>query len=145
MNSSSIRFRDTVSTLLAALQSGMLSHGSEGDCAITCILGGERAWLDVINPTNGQIDHWTKYNAPRKFAKGLQLITDSSYSIEELIQLEALFEGRVKDERGNLISTLDDENDPGATIGLSALLTGLEAMDAPHQAALAPVKEVGIS
>lgn len=123
------RYYQSVSILLAAYQSGTLRHNEDGGCAVTHLLGGKSDWMDVINPTTGRIDHWKKYNHPRQFAKGLQLISDSPYSVEEIIAIEALFEGRVQALAANKMSTLDAVNDPEASIGLSAVLEGLEAME----------------
>ncbi|MEM7370682.1 MAG: hypothetical protein AAF587_18865 [Bacteroidota bacterium] len=129
MKTLSTRYQSSVSTLLAAYQTGTLGHGGEGNCAITHLLDGQRDWMDVINPASGHIDHWNKYNHPRQFAKGLQLINNSPFSVQEIIKLEALFEGRVKDPQGHLISTLDEDNDPDATLGLGAVITGLEEIE----------------
>ncbi|MEO1450296.1 MAG: hypothetical protein AAFV07_12260, partial [Bacteroidota bacterium] len=61
---------------------------------------------------------------PRKFAKGLRQIQATSFTVEEVIALEACFEGRsissfTEDIR---VSSLDDSNDPDGAIGLNAVL-----------------------
>lgn len=143
MKTYSTRYQTSVSVLLTAHQNGTLGHGGEGSCAITHLLQGKNDWIDVINPSRGHIDHWNKYNHPRQFAKGLQTIDDSPFSVEEIIKLEALFEGRIKNNQGHFISTFDNDNDPEGNLGLHAVITGLEEMDTLSKHVIAvPIKEV---
>ena len=114
--------------LMHAFLNGKIGHGGNSPCAVTHILGGKRDWIDVIQPSRGTIDHKLKLSDPTRFAKGLQLINESAYTIEEIIYLEAQFCGREKDSSGRLMSTWDETNDPDGAIGLEAVLEGLQQL-----------------
>ena len=131
MSSFSPRYQKAVSTLLNAFQSGQLGHDHQDSSAITHLVGGSNEWLDVINPAQGTIDHNQKLLDPRQFAKSLEVITAANFSVEEIIQLEARFEGRNHSPSGQWLSTLDDDNDPEGNLGLSAVLQRLEEMESP--------------
>lgn len=89
------------------------------------------SWMNVIHPRTGTIDHQFKITNPKDFAKGLNIINKSGFSIEEIIRLEAGFSGRQADEKGALISTFDDANDPDCNLGMNGVLSVLSELNPP--------------
>jgi hypothetical protein len=123
------RYKKAVTALLNAYQSGQLGHDHQGGSAITHLLGGNHDWLTVINPAQGSIDHEQQQSDPHQFAKSMEAIIAADFSVEEIIQLEARFEGRNYSPSGQWLSTLDDDNDPEGNLGLSAVMQWLEAIE----------------
>ncbi|MDX2246401.1 MAG: hypothetical protein SF052_06485 [Bacteroidia bacterium] len=129
-----------VAKLLQVFSSGGLGHQSPGNCALTHLLGGE-AWLDVIHPVKGTLDHSMKLSDPRRFAYGLKEIRESGFTIAQIIGIESAFSGRVKIYDQTYVSTLDDDTDPGGFEGLSRVL---QLFDDPHFHHTPSLKEISI-
>lgn len=111
--------------LLTAYRQGLLGHGSRGTCATAYLLGGPAYWLETIDPLKGTIDHRVKLKAPRTFARGLRQIEAGGFTVQEVILLEAWYAGRIQDERGLWLATLDEDTDPDGGLGLQCVLAGL--------------------
>lgn len=130
------------SLLIQAFANATLGH-SRYNCAVSVLLGGTD-WMEAIEPRTGTIDHRNKTSHPRRFAKGLRQIESASFSVDEIIALEACFEGRSRhlaSEGSIRVSTLDDSNDPDGAIGLNAVLQYLhqQSIESPATRVLATV------
>lgn len=124
-------YKDTITLLMIAYAQGRISHNGNS-CAVTHILGGDMAWLNVVHPRTGTIDHQFKLTNPKEFAKGLAVISESGFTVEQIIRLEAGFSGRQIDESGARISTFDDGNDPDCNLGMNGILSILSELNPPR-------------
>lgn len=125
-------YKDTITLLIIAYAQGRISHTGHTGCAVTHILGGDIAWMNVVHPRMGTIDHQFKITNPKEFAKGLSVIRDSGFTIEEIIRLEASFSGRQTDKNGARISSYDDVNDPDCNLGMNGVLSVLSELNPPR-------------
>lgn len=125
------RYKDAVTRLIIAYAQGKVSHNGKGACAVTHILGGSMAWMNVIHPRTASIDHQFKITNPKEFARGLEIISNSGFSVEEVIKLEAGFSGRQSDDLGAFMSTFDDSNDPDCNLGMNGVLAVLSSLNPP--------------
>lgn len=124
--------------LIEAFSTADLGH-SRGRCAVSVLLGGED-WMEAIEPRKGTIDHQNKLAHPRRFAAGLRQIQAAGFSVEEIIDLEARFEGRaysMTSAANYMVSSFDDSNDPDGAMGLNAVIQYLTLSDVQSPAPLA--------
>lgn len=122
-------YRQARERLVSAYLNGHLGHGNLGPCAVTVLLGGGTDWLLTIDPLKGTIDHRSKLQAPRAFARGLRQIERAGFQVQEVLHLEAWYAGRLPNAWGLWLSTYDDDTDPGGTLGLHRVLTGLRSWE----------------
>ncbi|MEZ4774991.1 MAG: hypothetical protein R3D00_17540 [Bacteroidia bacterium] len=128
MRPSFFQSENAVNNLLQAFSAGGLGHHSPGNCVLTHLIGGN-AWMDVIHPVKGTIDHQMKLSDPRRFASGLEEIRRAGLTIAQVLGIEAAYAGRVQILDHSYVATLDDDTDPGGFEGINKVL---ELLDDPH-------------
>ncbi|MEZ4825705.1 MAG: hypothetical protein R3C61_05330 [Bacteroidia bacterium] len=129
-----------IDVLLQAFADHQLGHQSPGNCALTHLLGGN-AWMDVIHPSRGTIDHNMKLTDPRKFALGLREIRNAGFTISQILGIEAAFAGRVQLGEKSFVATLDDDTDPDGVEGLAHVL---ELMEVPRFHHVPSLRDISI-
>lgn len=140
MRPSFFQSENAVNHLMLAFASGGLGHHSPGNCVLTHLIGG-KAWMDVIHPVKGTIDHGMKLSDPRRFASGLEEIRRAGFTIAQVLGIEAAYAGRVKIQDLTYVATLDDDTDPGGFEGIHNVLT---LLDNPHFHRTPSLKEISV-
>ena len=119
-----MRLEKTVDLLIKAYLKGQLQHGNACSCAVGNICNGNKSWTTVASVDHYQYlpkNHWG-------YEQGKDVIRDSEYSLNELLQIEQSFEGRLNIGFGTK-AALNNSNDPDGWIGLNQVFETLYQLE----------------
>lgn len=119
-----MRLEKTVDLLIKAYFKGQLQHGNACACAVGNICNGSKSWTTVASVEHYQYlpkNHWG-------YEQGKDVISQSKYSLNELLQIEQAFEGRLNIGFGTK-AALNNSNDPDGWLGLNQVFETLYRLE----------------